>query len=112
MSDLRMANDAELKLAVKFISDSALFMSDVSKGFSLSELSEGYAATEDAIALFSSAKILFPEWTSMDDTARADLVAFAQANVKVPANVSIEAYVQKALASAIALSAVVAPWVA
>lgn len=108
--DVRMANNAELKLVLKMAGDTAVLVSDVMKGLSLAELSEGYAVVQDVQPLLKDASLLLPEWEKLDDAARADLVAYAQANLKIPANLSVEAYVQKALASAIALSAVVAPW--
>lgn len=108
--DARTANTDELKALIKALGDTAHLVAEVSKGFSFSEIADGYALSQEAQALFKQANLLLPTWEQMDDAARADLVAFANANIKLPENVQVEGYVKKVLASAIALSAVVAPW--
>lgn len=110
MPNLRMANNAELKNVVKAIADAASLGGEVSKGFSFDEIAKGYALSQEAKQVFNEKAILLPEWEGMDDEARADLVAFANANVKIPESMDAEKYVKLILASAVALSAVVAPW--
>lgn len=111
-SNVRMANNAELKMVVKALGDAANLVSELVKGFSFSEISEGYALSQEVKEIMKNPTILLPEWEKLDDEARNDLKAYAAANVKIPANMSVEGYLEKVLASAIALSAVVAPWLA
>lgn len=108
--DLRAANNAELKAVVKMAGDAASLISELAKGFSFDEITKGYALSQEIQPLLKEASVFIPEWEKLDDAARADLVQYVKDNLKVPANVAVEAYAQKVLASAIALSAVVAPW--
>lgn len=106
---LRMTNNAELKHIVKGLGDLAAIVAD---GITVSDIWAGYKVSAELEEVLKNKALLFPEWTKLDDEARADLVKYAQENVKIPANMKVEDYLEKILASAIALSAVVAPWLA
>jgi hypothetical protein len=97
----RIANDQELKDLVKTISDSEALVSELTQGFSFSELSSLVALAGDLPMLSSDGPLLVPEWEALDDAARNDLVQYVQATCKYPSNIAIESYVQKVLSAAV-----------
>lgn len=104
--NVRMANDVELKLIVKVIADGLLLGSQLTKGLSIEEVNTLVASAKDVGALLAMPiGMVIPEFLALDEAARADLIAYVGENVKFPANVIVEAVVQKALDVAIAISA-------
>lgn len=99
-----------LQSVLKGVGDALALFSDVSKGFSLGEIGEVIAVGKDVQAVLASAANVVPEWESLDDTSRAQLVAFISSNVKFPANTTAELYAQKVLKVAVSLSAVFKAW--
>ncbi len=102
---LRAANDAELKTLVKGIADVMTLLSSVSSGFSFAEVAQLIHVGEDIPAIVKDVNVLIPEYKALDDAARADLVAYVNANVVFPVSKNVEQLVQKSLDVAIALSA-------
>lgn len=106
MSDKRLVNDSELKDVVKAIGDTELLISEITQGFSFAEVGQLVAVAQDLPKVLKDASVLFPEFSALDDDARADLIAFVQVNCKFPSNLTIEAWVQKVLQAAILLSSI------
>ena len=98
------ATDQDIKNVVKAIADSELLVSELTGGFSFSEIGQFVAVAGDLPAVLQDGSILFPEWASLSSDQQADLVAYIQANCKYPANVVIEAYAQKVLQAAVLVS--------
>lgn len=104
-----MANDAELKEVLKAIADTELLISQVvSSGFTFSEIGQLITVAQDFPPVIRDGSVMLPEWISLDDDARTDLMNFIGQNEKFPANVTIEQYTQKLLTAAILLSKIVA----
>lgn len=100
----RMATDVELKELVKMIADGELLISEVTEGFAFKEIIQLVKVAEDVPPVLRDAGIMWPEFTSLDDAARADLLAYVTANCKFPANTNIELIVDETLSIIISLS--------
>lgn len=100
----------KLQLVIKAIGDASRLFSDVSHGFSLSEISEVLALAADAKMILAEAGQVIPEWEALDDSSRKALSDFVTVNVKFPVSVSAEAYVQKVLKAVISMSAIFQVW--
>jgi hypothetical protein len=104
MNPKRMANDAELKEVIKAIADSELLVSEVVSGFSFSEITQLISVLFDLPPIVQNGAIEWPEFKDLDDAARADLIAYVQAECKFPDSVSAEQWVQKVLQAIILVS--------
>lgn len=102
----KQAVDSDIKILLQVVADLVQLGSDLSGGLSFSEIGDLIKLATDVPSLLSVGGVLFPEYAALDDAARADLEAFVAANVKLPSNVNVQMYIQKALDVGIALSAV------
>ena len=103
-----MAPDDAIKAGLKVIADLMQMGSDLSGGLSFGEIGDLVKLGQDVPGLISDAANVWPQYSALDDAARADLEAYVVANDLLPANVNIQGYIQKALDALIALSAVAA----
>lgn len=99
-----------LKTVIKALSDGLALASDVTTGFSFKEIGEAIAVGNDVQAVKAVLASVVPTWETLDDAARADLVATVKSEVKFPKNGTAEAYVQKVVNVAAALSAAYQAW--
>lgn len=104
MSEKRTATDQELKDVVKAIADTETLVSELQGGFSFDELAGLVRVANDLPVLAKDANVIIPEWSALDDAARADLVSYVQLNCKYPASVTVEAWTEKVLCAAVLLS--------
>ena len=103
-------NITGLQALLKSLADGLVLISDVSKGFSLTEIGELIQVGQDVQAFTATAGSVIPQWESLSATDQATLLAYVQANIKFPSNTDVQVYTQKVLAVAIALSQVFQAW--
>lgn len=103
-----MTPDNALKDLIKGVGDAGLLLSDLTKGFKLSEIGEGLQVGQDLQALLTEAPALLAQYKALDDTARADLVAAVAQDISFPANVTVQTWIERVLDFGIALSALLA----
>lgn len=106
MSEKMVATTTNLKELVKAISDAEVLVSDLTQGFSFSEVTELIALATDLPAAIKDANLIFPEFKALDDAARSDLTAYVVAHCKFPANIAVEVWIEKVLTSIIMLSGI------
>ena len=99
-----MQPDNSLKDLVKSVSDLCALISDSTTGFSLKEITDVVALGEDVQVAVADAPSYLAQYKGLDDVARADVDQAIAAEVKFPANLSVQSYVQKVLEGAVALS--------
>lgn len=97
----------KLKDLIKGISDLGVLVSDVSGGFSFSEVTELVAVVQDVSVLMKEAPALAAQYEALDEAARADLNAYVASLKSFPANAAVDVIIKKALAVAVALSSAI-----
>lgn len=101
---MRAASVSELKDLIKLIADSEMLVAKLMDGLSFDDIGQLMIVAQDLPAALKDSSLMIPEFISLDDAARADLLAYVQANCKFPGNLSIEDSVQKVLKLLIMLS--------
>lgn len=105
VQNVKVAATDSLKAIVKVVADGLLLTSQLTGGISQDEIITLIQGAKDIQALLAvDPSTIIPQFVDMDAAAQADLVAFVNANISFPANVAVEAFVEKVLGVAISLS--------
>lgn len=103
-SEKKLASTQEIQEVIKAIADTELLVSEITVGFSFSEITQLVAVIDDVPKVIADASLVIPQWEGLDDAGRAELVAYVQQNCKYPTNVTVEGFTQKVLEAAVLLS--------
>lgn len=101
------ANTEALKEALLLVGDLVTTGVDLTDGFQLSDLGDLIKDGKDLPAVIKDASLIVPEYLALDDAAKADLLAWLPANVKVPGHVNVEMFLQTALTVVVQLQGLV-----
>lgn len=105
METKMLATTTNLKEAIKLLGDATLLTSQLSDGVGFEELGTLLKIAKDLPPVLKNRNLMWPQFTNLDEAARAELVEFVKAEITFPADKSVEEFIEKALAAIIALSA-------
>lgn len=99
--------DSNIKQIIQDFSDLLSAYTDLTQGNWIGDAKDLFDLIKDGIESVSALTGIISDWQSLSDADRADLTAFVEANVLLPTNLSVQAFLQQALEAIINFSKVI-----